>query len=47
MSLGPGAQTSKAMKGGSKSVHIGLDSRFRGNDRHRVIFERAERGIWP
>jgi hypothetical protein len=29
-------------KRGSTSVHIEVDSRFRGNDRHGAIFERAE-----
>jgi len=28
---------------GARSVHIQLDSRFRGNDSSRGIFERAER----
>ena len=37
--------SSPPRKRGSSSIHTGLDSRFRGNDWHGVIFERAEGGI--
>jgi len=37
-----GQPLSPPRKRGSGSAHIELDSRFRGNDRHRVIFGRAD-----